>query len=75
MKKGTIKIILFILAAALIVSAVAVLPAAAAELPSPPHTGDTDRFRPWIIVLTVSAIGLIGAVCLFFVGNNNNKKK
>lgn len=74
MKKGTIKIILLIFAAALVISAVAVLPAAAAELPSPPQTGDMDRFTPWIIVLTVSAVGLVGAVCLFFTGGKNNKK-
>ena len=74
MRKGTIKIILFILAAALAVSAVAVVPAAAAELPSPPQTGDMDRFTPWIIVLTVSAIGLVCAVCLFFTGSKKGKK-
>ncbi len=74
MKKGKIKLILFILAAALIISAVAILPAAAAELTSPPHTGDMDRFTPWIIVLTVSAVGLVVAVCLFFTGSKKNKK-
>lgn len=74
MKKGTIKIFLLILAAALIFSSVAVLPASAAELTSPPHTGDMDRFTPWIIVLTVSAIGLVGAVCLFFTGGKKGKK-
>ncbi len=73
-KREILKIVTFIAAAALLLSVFAVLPASAADLPAPPQTGDIDRFTPWIIILAVSAVGIIASVCLFFIGGNRKKK-